>query len=319
MTSEICNSGLNELFWRRKRMPPYHILSMDGGGIRGLITAILLERLEQARPGFRDDRFICWYFNRRFISAWFSFREDTNSGSWIVWGLRQGGIQGYVYWWNKGHWKPYRSRLWSDAIKEVLKIQFGDLTLGELQKRVLVSSFHLDPKPRNPDELRVWKAKFFHNYPGTDLDAGQKVVDVAIFTSAAPSYFPIYNGYIDGGVVAGNPSVCALAQALNPLTGGQKIGSIALLSISTGLNPWLFGDEEWGLGIGSMGAAPGHFDVRRECRIGWLSMQAVIRQELFPNKSDPPRADWNGSSWSNPPFAPNCKPGWFGDSYSMDR
>ncbi len=33
-------------------MPPYHILSMDGGGIRGLITAILLERLEQARPGF---------------------------------------------------------------------------------------------------------------------------------------------------------------------------------------------------------------------------------------------------------------------------
>ena len=25
---------------------------MDGGGIRGLITAILLERLEQARPGF---------------------------------------------------------------------------------------------------------------------------------------------------------------------------------------------------------------------------------------------------------------------------
>src|SRR5712692_3209774 len=33
-------------------MPPYHILSLDGGGIRGLLTAILLERLEAAVPGF---------------------------------------------------------------------------------------------------------------------------------------------------------------------------------------------------------------------------------------------------------------------------
>jgi patatin-like phospholipase/acyl hydrolase len=30
----------------------YRILSMDGGGIRGLITAMLLQRLEQAQPGF---------------------------------------------------------------------------------------------------------------------------------------------------------------------------------------------------------------------------------------------------------------------------
>jgi patatin-like phospholipase/acyl hydrolase len=29
-------------------MPSYHILSLDGGGIRGLLTVILLERLEEA-------------------------------------------------------------------------------------------------------------------------------------------------------------------------------------------------------------------------------------------------------------------------------
>src|SRR5579859_1850699 len=33
-------------------MPPYHILTLDGGGIRGLLTTILLERLEAAVPGF---------------------------------------------------------------------------------------------------------------------------------------------------------------------------------------------------------------------------------------------------------------------------
>lgn len=35
-------------------MPKYKILSLDGGGIRGLLTAILLERLEEAVPGWLD-------------------------------------------------------------------------------------------------------------------------------------------------------------------------------------------------------------------------------------------------------------------------
>src|SRR6266699_698803 len=33
-------------------MPPYHVLTIDGGGIRGLLTTILLERLGAAVPGF---------------------------------------------------------------------------------------------------------------------------------------------------------------------------------------------------------------------------------------------------------------------------
>ena len=32
----------------------YRILALDGGGIRGLLTAILLERLEKAVPGWLD-------------------------------------------------------------------------------------------------------------------------------------------------------------------------------------------------------------------------------------------------------------------------
>jgi len=55
-------------------------------------------------------------------------------------------------------------------------------------------------------------------------------------TSAAPSYFPIYQGYIDGGVVAGNPSMAALAQALEPNTGGQALQDVTLLSLGTGRN-----------------------------------------------------------------------------------
>ena len=53
---------------------------------------------------------------------------------------------------------------------------------------------------------RAWKAKFFHNYAGSDSDQGELAVDVALRTSAAPTYFPSYQGFIDGGVVANNPA-----------------------------------------------------------------------------------------------------------------
>ena len=33
-------------------MAPYRILSLDGGGIRGLLTAIILERLNLMNPGW---------------------------------------------------------------------------------------------------------------------------------------------------------------------------------------------------------------------------------------------------------------------------
>lgn len=34
---------------------PYRILSIDGGGVRGLPVTVLLERLEKERPGFLDE------------------------------------------------------------------------------------------------------------------------------------------------------------------------------------------------------------------------------------------------------------------------
>jgi patatin-like phospholipase/acyl hydrolase len=231
-------------------MSSYRILSMDGGGIRGLLSAILLERLQAAVPD---------YLSKVDLFA------GTSTGGLLALGLAAGKTPTQA----RELYEKNGARVFADTaldeirdlgnligadyalepLKEALEEQFGGLTLGELERRVLVSAFDLDCKPTDPYRPRVWKAKFFHNYPGTDSDAGQKVVDVALYTSVAPTFFPVYNGYIDGGVVAGNPSVCALAQALHPLTGGQKLEDVRLLSISTGLNPrYLEGeDEDWGL------------------------------------------------------------------------
>jgi patatin-like phospholipase/acyl hydrolase len=69
-------------------------------------------------------------------------------------------------------------------------------------------------------------------------------------TSAAPTYFPSYQGYVDGGVVANNPSLSALATALDGRAGGQSLENIFLLSLGTGQSPNFVdtknGDKDWG-------------------------------------------------------------------------
>jgi patatin-like phospholipase/acyl hydrolase len=231
-------------------MALYHILSLDGGGIRGVLTATLLERLEKAHPGFlsKVDLF-----------------AGTSTGGILALGLAAGltptGI-GQLY--TESGRRVFADSVWDDIhdlgkltgaeysnepLKQAIRERIGDITLGDLPKRVLISSFDLDNEPQTPGVLRTWKPKFFHNFPGNDSDADQKLVDVALRTSAAPTYFPIYQGYIDGGVVASNPSMCALAQALDAEAGGQNLRQVTLLSIGTGINSRFLTqqDADWGL------------------------------------------------------------------------
>lgn len=231
-------------------MPMYRILSLDGGGIRGVLSVRLLERLEQAHPGF---------LSRVDLVA------GTSTGGIMALGLAAGLTPTEVrQLYEESAKRVFADSIWDDIrdlgkltgadysnepLKQSILERIGDITLGDLPKRVLISSFDLDNEPQTPNALRTWKPKFFHNFPGEDSDADQKVVDVALRTSAAPTYFPIYQGYIDGGVIANNPSMCALAQALHPETGAQKLRQVTLLSIGTGINPRFIPerDADWGL------------------------------------------------------------------------
>ena len=141
------------------------------------------------------------------------------------------------------------SKYTDDALRRALQGELGSRTLGDLTRQsVLIAAFDLDSEAK--DEPRSWKPKFFHNLKNEDSDAKELAVEVALRTSAAPTYFPTADNFIDGGVAANNPAMAALALAVNPDPThgvGKDVRQTRLLSLGTGRNcKFIAGDHDWG-------------------------------------------------------------------------
>jgi patatin-like phospholipase/acyl hydrolase len=228
---------------------PYRIISFDGGGIRGVFSATLIEEMDKQQKGFWQD---------------FDLYAGTSTGGIIALALAAGIEPPQIrelYEQNGSKvfehpipypfsliLQPFMAAYTHKNLKRLLIEWFGDKTLGDLKKRVMITSFDLvNPYPR-PGRPRMWKPKFFTNFPTPGEDSGEKIVDVALRTSAAPTFFPIYQGYTDGGVAANDPSMAALAQALDKNTGQQVLKNVVLLSVGAGLNAHYLNvkRENWG-------------------------------------------------------------------------
>jgi hypothetical protein len=105
----------------------------------------------------------------------------------------------------------------SNTLREFFIDIFGaDTRLGDLPHKVFITSFQLD----NQAPRRRWAPKFFCNF-GDDRTDDERVVDVALRTSSAPVWLPVFQsieakgpGYLDGGVFANNPALCVLAEVV---------------------------------------------------------------------------------------------------------
>lgn len=216
-------------------MSKYRIISIDGGGIRGLIAAIILERLV-AEPGLET----------LIDSA--DLVAGTSTGALLALGMANNVELAEMREVYVRRGPKIFDDSWIDNVTDLGKLLgaeydtgplrrelrkvFGKVTLGELTKEVLVTSFDLD----NQDPVRRrWKPKLFHNFIGSGSDQDALAVDVGLYSSAAPTYFPSVGGYIDGGVYANNPSMCALAQALDKrYQPTPALEDIQILSLGTG-------------------------------------------------------------------------------------
>lgn len=221
-------------------MAKYRILCLDGGGLRGLITARLLARLN-THPQ---------------VAGWLSTVDlfaGTSTGGILALGLacgktpeeictvykeRGGVIFDDSIWDNlRDLGKTVGADYSSKGLKAELKTVFGDLKLRDITRKVAIPTFDLDNE--EVAAKRTWKPKIFHNFQGADSDGEQLVAHIAQYTSSAPTYFPSADGYIDGGVYANNPSIVALAQAIsrrNQPAERAVMDEVVMLSLGTGVS-----------------------------------------------------------------------------------
>ena len=217
---------------------PFTILSFDGGGIEGLFSCRVLQRI--IRESGKSD-----------LLANVDMFAGTSTGSILAVALaashdpddiaklyREKGPDIFSASFGR-RINPLIAKFDNTALVEAVKALLGPITLGDVPKRVLVPTFRLFAihPPTCPSD-RSWTPKFFHNFPGPDSDAKENAGDVVVRSCSAPTYFPSYQGYVDGGVVNNNPTMAAIAQVLDyrnqwPDRPQPNLSDIVVISIST--------------------------------------------------------------------------------------
>ncbi|MEM8953664.1 MAG: CBASS cGAMP-activated phospholipase [Verrucomicrobiota bacterium] len=205
----------------------FRILSLDGGGLRGTFSAKFLAEIER-ECGIR-------------VGDYFDMIAGTSTGSIIALGLSMGMraeemLEFYVERGPEIFGGRRRRRLHSlwrrkysgEPLQKALEEVFGERTLGECGNRLVVPSFNLRTR-----RVKVFKTGHVESAQG---DADWRAVDVAMASSAAPTYLPAFedgegNRFIDGGVWANNPALVAVIEAMGVL--GIERERIRLLSIGT--------------------------------------------------------------------------------------
>jgi len=207
------------------------ILSLDGGGIRGLIQISAIKRLEE-KTGFLSK---------------INLFTGTSTGGLISLALAAGISPAVIKSIYLDEGKKIFSDSWLDDIKDllgltgadydlenlesVLKKVFGELKMKDLKRPVIVTAFDLDNESLQKDK-RTWEPVLFSNIPANNKTSEVLVYKAALYTAAAPTYFPSVDGYVDGGIFAANPSAQALCYAQSVL--GVPVSGCKLLSIGSG-------------------------------------------------------------------------------------
>lgn len=238
-------------------MSSFRILSIDGGGIRGIYTAVLLNRIAQEVPELFDEtHFFAGTSTGSILSVGLAFGIPPAELIEIFRAYGQIVLQNNLV---QNIGQVINAKYDIMNLRKLLTPYFGAAILLDLSKRrgknVLIPAFDLDGKI---DNIRTWKPKIFHNFSGPQADDAEMVVDVIVRSSAMPIQFASFQGYIDGTVVASNPSMLALTQAIDRATGKQDLANIRLLSFSSGYFPRYIGgtEHDWGLSKWSFVLAP---------------------------------------------------------------
>ena len=223
----------------------FKILSIDGGGIKGLYSASVLASFEKKTGKNITDHFdmICGTSTGGLIAIGLSNGMSAqslvdlylNKGSEIFPTSNSNYIRGIQNLYKTIKQLFFSSKHSIKPLKRILEDLFGDKTMSDANNLLCIPSFNL-----TNGQPKVFKKA--GNQTEHFVDNTIKLVDIALATSAAPSYYPVHEHnnflYTDGGVWANNPSLCGLLEAIDYYVGaGKEYDDFSILSISSITNP----------------------------------------------------------------------------------
>lgn len=246
------------------------ILSLDGGGIRGIITCVILKYIEeQLQKIDNPNAKIGDYFDLvagsstgGLITALILFPDNNKKAKFSIqealelYAKKGDEIFNVNFWENViNPFGLFNEKISQKNLEKQLDEVFGYLELRNLIKPCLITAYDISSR----------KAKFFCSHEAKLPLENFYVKDVCRATSAAPTYFEpakiksLYNQeytFVDGGVYANNPAMCAFAEArkiafsqqLNDLDKPDfpSVKEMMIVSIGTGqvLKPYTFKEFE---------------------------------------------------------------------------
>jgi len=196
------------------------ILSIDGGGTRGIIPATILNCIFE-ETGKSPVEF-------------FDVFAGTSTGGIIILSLGVGRktyeiMELYL----NGAKDIFKDNKIDDIrdlgnligaqysqkkLKELLVEAYENQTMGDLndrydgKKHFMIPTFSLNPKD-SKGRSHNFRPEVFNSY--YIKCNNENLVDLALRSSAAPTYFPMYQNFVDGGVAINHPAMAAVSYAIN--------------------------------------------------------------------------------------------------------
>ena len=207
----------------------FQVLSLDGGGGKGVFTAAVL-------AGFEKD------LGRPVIDH-FDLIAGTSTGGLIALALGAGltPLEIVKFYRREAHnvfpgpqwWRWLRrffvAKYGGNGLSRAVRGALGDAVLGESSIPLVIPAYSLAE-----NDVYIFKTP---HHPRLKRDWRVPMWEVAMATSAAPTYFPTYRlkgdgvRLIDGGVWANNPSMVGVTEAVSLF--GRRLDDIRVLSLGT--------------------------------------------------------------------------------------
>lgn len=211
----------------------FRILTFCGGGIRGLLSAGILNRLAEKYPD---------------IVAKADLLAGTSTGADIISMLLAKKTPAEIYanyvnqapkFFKRQGRNPRRPAYHvADLVLAQRVMHPLNPPLSKLKQKVLFTAFNVGSAKRR------WEPRLFHNLAGSTT-AGTRIVDAVVSSSAMCGMFGSHQGNVDGAFVHHDPTLAAIAVAVRA---GAKLDEIVVLDFGTGfMANWIASDTaKWG-------------------------------------------------------------------------